>query len=178
LRLPRLREWRENRGLTQQELADLIGTARDTISKWETGERGALPANAKKLADVLNVEVRDLAEDFAAWISRVHSIPELKRIGKDLKAQWSEIAAYDRVIGLSPIEHERDVRRLAELEQRLGIVQKRIDELDPPLAWITYRLDRPPEVKFNRPPTKEEEADLRTKLGDYEVVEDAFRLAI
>jgi transcriptional regulator with XRE-family HTH domain len=172
LRLPRLREWRENRGLTQQELADLIGTARDTISKWETGDRGALPANAKRLADVLNVEVRDLAEDFESWISRVHSIPELKRMARDLKTQWRELAAYDRVTKLSPIGHERDMRHLARIEQRLSIIQRRIDELDPPLAWITYRLDRAPEVQFNRAPTEEEEADLTKKLGDYAVIEN------
>jgi transcriptional regulator with XRE-family HTH domain len=178
LRLPRLREWRENRGLTQQDLADLIGTARDTISKWETGDRGALPANAKRLASVLNVEVRDLAEDFESWISRVHSIPELRRMAKDLKAQWRELAAYERVAALSSGELGQDLQRLGEIEQRLGIIKKRIDALDPPLCWITYRLDRLPEVQFNpnHTPTEDEKTELRKKLGAYEVVDD-FALA-
>jgi transcriptional regulator with XRE-family HTH domain len=164
LRLPRLREWRENRGLTQQELADRIGTARDTISKWETAERGAHPANAKKLADALDVEVRDLAEDFESWISRVHTIRELSRITQDLKAEARDLAAYKRT------QSTRDFERLAEIGRKLKVIGERIDELDPPLARITYRPDRPPEVQWHREPTPEEEAELRTKIGDYEVV--------
>jgi transcriptional regulator with XRE-family HTH domain len=170
LRLPRLKQWRENRGLTQQELANRIGSARDTISKWETGERGAQPANAKKLADVLNVEVRDLAEDFASWISRVHSIPELRRIARDLNAEWRELAAYDR-----PYKRpysEQDVARLAEIGRKLDLIAKRLDELDPPLCRITHRPGEPPKVQFHRTPTDEEEDELKGMLGNYEVVED------
>jgi transcriptional regulator with XRE-family HTH domain len=60
LQLPRLREWRERRGQTQQELADDVGVARDSISKWETGHRGAYPRTARKLAASLDIAVEDL----------------------------------------------------------------------------------------------------------------------
>jgi transcriptional regulator with XRE-family HTH domain len=102
LRLPSLREWREKRGLTQQELANRIGSARDTISKWETGERGAQPTNAQRLADVLKVEVRDLTsqplrewalvvpeEEFDRWIESAN-LDQVLTINGELSAAARE----------------------------------------------------------------------------------------
>lgn len=60
MEIPRLREWREIRGLTQSQLAEKAGVARDSISKWETGERGAYPGTVEKLAKALAIEIIDL----------------------------------------------------------------------------------------------------------------------
>lgn len=35
-----LKEWREKRSLTQQQLADRLETGKDQISRWESGKRG------------------------------------------------------------------------------------------------------------------------------------------
>lgn len=57
-RLPRIyiQEWRESRGLTQQQLADRIGTSDVTIARWEGSKRrpdlGALAA----ISEALNIE--------------------------------------------------------------------------------------------------------------------------
>ena len=46
--------------MSQEELAERSGVARDTISKLETGQRGAYPSTIRKLAAGLDVEPRML----------------------------------------------------------------------------------------------------------------------
>jgi transcriptional regulator with XRE-family HTH domain len=48
--LPRLRRFRQGAVMSQEELAERSGVARDTISKLETGRRGAYPSTIRKLA--------------------------------------------------------------------------------------------------------------------------------
>jgi transcriptional regulator with XRE-family HTH domain len=48
--LPRLRRVRQGAVMSQEELAERSGVARDTISKLETGRRGAYPSTIRKLA--------------------------------------------------------------------------------------------------------------------------------
>jgi transcriptional regulator with XRE-family HTH domain len=51
-----LRGFRERAVMSQEQLAEKSGVARDTISKLETGRRGAYPTTIRKLAAGLNVE--------------------------------------------------------------------------------------------------------------------------
>jgi transcriptional regulator with XRE-family HTH domain len=60
LKLPRLKEVRELHGWSQAKLAEESDVSRDSISNYETGQREAWPATAKKLADTLGVEIADL----------------------------------------------------------------------------------------------------------------------
>jgi transcriptional regulator with XRE-family HTH domain len=62
LKLPRLKEVRELHGWSQAKLAKESDVSRDSISNYETGQREAWPATAKKLADALHVEIADLRE--------------------------------------------------------------------------------------------------------------------
>jgi transcriptional regulator with XRE-family HTH domain len=55
LDLPRLRRIRQGAVMSQEELAERSGVARDTISKLETGRRGAYPSTIRKLAAGLEV---------------------------------------------------------------------------------------------------------------------------
>ena len=54
--LPRLRRIRLGAVMSQEELAQRSGVARDTISKLETGQRGAYPSTIRKLAAGLDVQ--------------------------------------------------------------------------------------------------------------------------
>ena len=56
--LPHLRGLRQRAVLSQEQLAERSGVARDTISKLETGRRRAYPATIRKLAAGLEVEPR------------------------------------------------------------------------------------------------------------------------
>ena len=54
--LPHLRDFRRRAVMSQEDLAEKSGVARDTISKLETGQRGAYPSTIRKLAAGLDVE--------------------------------------------------------------------------------------------------------------------------
>ena len=51
-----LREIREQKGMTQIEVATEIGVKGNTISQWETGTRKPSPTMAKKIAEVLDFD--------------------------------------------------------------------------------------------------------------------------
>jgi transcriptional regulator with XRE-family HTH domain len=57
-----LKEVRELHGWSQTRLAEESDVSRDSISNYETGQREAYPATAKKLADALGVGIADLIE--------------------------------------------------------------------------------------------------------------------
>jgi transcriptional regulator with XRE-family HTH domain len=53
--LPRLRELRQNAGLSQRGLGGLAKVATGTVYRLETGQRGAYPNTIRKLAAALAV---------------------------------------------------------------------------------------------------------------------------
>lgn len=56
----RLREWREAAGLSQEELAELLGTSNVTISRYETGVRVLTIDHLHQIAPVLGCQPADL----------------------------------------------------------------------------------------------------------------------
>lgn len=60
MKLDRLKEWRDYRGLTQEELAESAGVARYSISNYESGKTSARRRTAERLAEALGVELEDL----------------------------------------------------------------------------------------------------------------------
>lgn len=55
-----LRKAREKSGITQQELAEKIFVARQTVSRWECGKRLPDLITTKKLSEILNVSIDEL----------------------------------------------------------------------------------------------------------------------
>ena len=58
--LPRLRELRRSRGLSQKELGELAGVASGTVYRLENELRGAYPGTVRKLAVALRVTPEEL----------------------------------------------------------------------------------------------------------------------
>src|SRR5215208_4803707 len=54
---------RREKGLSQQELADLAGVGQDSISAIETGKHEPHPRTLRKLAKALDVEVADFFKE-------------------------------------------------------------------------------------------------------------------
>ncbi|MBI2756333.1 MAG: helix-turn-helix transcriptional regulator [Chloroflexi bacterium] len=60
--LPRLKEWRERRLLTQADLAERSGVAETTINRIENGHHEARFSTTRKLASALDVPPSELME--------------------------------------------------------------------------------------------------------------------
>ena len=56
----RIKELRKEKGLTQENLAELIGIEPPNISKLEKGNHFPQPENIEKIATALNVSVKSL----------------------------------------------------------------------------------------------------------------------
>lgn len=55
--LKRLKKLRKNKGLKQQELAEILGIKRNTYSDWENGKTEPSFENLIKLVDLLEVSI-------------------------------------------------------------------------------------------------------------------------
>lgn len=78
-----VRRIRTERGLTQEQLAVMVGVNRSTITQWETGWSQPRMAAAQRLADALGVKVSEIIEDAPPAYAYVH-IPELTADERDL----------------------------------------------------------------------------------------------
>lgn len=58
-----LAKWREKKGLTQEQLADRIGTYKGQISNWESGRRSISAHVQAALAEALGIDPGDLWRD-------------------------------------------------------------------------------------------------------------------
>ena len=59
----KIMELRKKNGLSQEELAEKIGVARQTISKWELGETSPDLNQAKELSKIFNVSLDELTNN-------------------------------------------------------------------------------------------------------------------
>jgi transcriptional regulator with XRE-family HTH domain len=59
VQIPRLREWRERRAITQVELAERAGVSARSVAGYEAGGGARLPT-VRRLAHALGIEVTDL----------------------------------------------------------------------------------------------------------------------
>ena len=59
----RISELRKKKGLSQEELAEKIGVARQTISKWELGETSPDLKQSKELSKIFNVSLDELTDN-------------------------------------------------------------------------------------------------------------------
>ena len=78
----RLKEWRERRFLTQQQLADAAGVAPATIVRIEQGQVTPNFGTLRKLAAALAVTLDDLVPDSAAFAAsrrRGRKLPSSQR---------------------------------------------------------------------------------------------------
>lgn len=81
---------RKSKGLSQVELADIVGVEQSTISKLERGNESVTLRTIQSVADALGVKVSDLFIDRSdaerTIIAAYRSLPEQRRLG------WQDMA--------------------------------------------------------------------------------------
>jgi len=76
VKIPRLREWREAKALTQEELAEKADISVRSVAGYEAGG-GVRPATVRRLAAVLGIDTADLVEaPLRASTPERHSVDE------------------------------------------------------------------------------------------------------
>ena len=86
----KIRILRKSRGLTQQQLADLLGVQRATISNYEIGRRSPHLKELEKLADILGVNLEYfgvLNNDLDELIAKARVVFDDDEITTDEKAK-------------------------------------------------------------------------------------------
>jgi transcriptional regulator with XRE-family HTH domain len=56
----KLRKAREKRGLTQRQVAELVGVSQPAIQRWEAGDGSPRPKKLRKVAEVYGLRPQDL----------------------------------------------------------------------------------------------------------------------
>lgn len=121
----RLRAIRKEHGLTQQNIADVLGVDRTTYTVYEGGSITPSPATLVKLSQIYNVTV-----GYLIGVEENH--PELRKIPEEkqrekllssdpislLKKEEKELMLYFRV--LSDAEKHKIIDEMKDLAQRSG----------------------------------------------------------
>lgn len=122
----KLKMYRENKNLTQEELAHLIGVAKSTISGYEKNSREPDVIKIKKLAAALNVSADDLLEieSKEKTILTKDDIQLIKKY-RSLDSHGKEII--DNVLALELKRYKEFLqginKEITSSKQELGIIQ-------------------------------------------------------
>ena len=77
-----IRSKREERDMTQQELADLLHVTRQTVSRWESGSRCPDLILSKKIADTFGISLDELvsSSDVESYVPKKAGVPDIKKM--------------------------------------------------------------------------------------------------
>lgn len=110
-----IRNIRKQKGMTLQQMADIIGCSPQLISQYESGKRHPKLETKKKIADALKCEVSDIDKNIYVISTEYELTPErLERFRKDAEAR-EIIERYKD--GVTPTEEE--LQKLSEYNNRM-----------------------------------------------------------
>jgi len=128
VQIPKLRQWREARALTQEELAEKAGVSARSVAGYEAGA-GARPGTVRNLAAALEIEVMDLLKDYPKaraplrenWAS---SFPDegFRRAVEEADAP-ELVQAMKRYVGNRPGQSIEEYRQDREKAMNAGVEQ-------------------------------------------------------
>lgn len=103
----KIKYYREKRGLTQEELAKKLKTSRQSISRYESGDRATNQDFLFELADIFEVNIDDFfppRENFVTKVQEIINIPVLGTItcGEPILAEENIESYREEVADLTP----------------------------------------------------------------------------
>ena len=111
-----LYQLRKGAGLSQKELADLLGVAQASINYWEKGQRIPSIEAAKSISTFFNISLDKLTSDMASDIvdSAINEVapPEIERLGL--------FADYLKEIGCNVIVNSKNIMGDREIKYMLS----------------------------------------------------------
>ncbi|WP_434565126.1 helix-turn-helix domain-containing protein [Thermoanaerobacterium thermosaccharolyticum] len=118
----RLKQLRNEKNLTQEELAKYIGTTRATLASWETGRREPDMETLRKLSDYFNVTLdwlmgnTDIRNQAGEITDAVSDDPELAEFWNDLKQREDLKLLFKQTRNLSPKAIKQVMRIIKAIE--------------------------------------------------------------
>jgi transcriptional regulator with XRE-family HTH domain len=139
VKLTRLRDVRQRKALTQQQLAERAGVNRVTIARIEGGKDEPFPTTVRKVADALGVEPDDLMETGAPALARGPSVATGNGAAHEPATGTAANLVLDARI---TVTDEEDVWRLLQSEpDLLPLVNEAAEQLACYLPDIRLRLE-------------------------------------
>lgn len=86
----RIRDARKAAGLTQEELAERMGTSSVAVAQWETGRRNPKMGTVSKLAAALGVDAAELVPELKTLLKEKPEPPKMEQIFEDRQGAGGE----------------------------------------------------------------------------------------
>lgn len=131
-----LKQFRESAGITQSQLGEYVGVDKNTISRWETGNRGVKDDNCRKLANALNITVAQLMG------LPEHPQTDTKSVEAGIDIELQEIKRYGSLDSIiqAPGRCNRSpslVSRLVQIRDEIKDAYGKIDQHDRSIIKVT-----------------------------------------
>ena len=136
----RIKEARQERGLSQEELAQIINSTKSAISRYESGKRQPRIEQLKSIASALDVDVNWLMNGYTleqrdqVWkekVSRRFEEAEAWKKGKDrLNVAFDSLNTSGQQEAVKRVEELTEVPRYRRQEPAQPPAQKTIDSTD------------------------------------------------
>ncbi|MFV0304897.1 MAG: helix-turn-helix domain-containing protein [Moheibacter sp.] len=110
-----MREFRKNKGMSQEELADLLNISQSTCQRIENGETNSWAIHIQKLSEVLETTPEELISD---------ENPSFSNEGQRGGMAFQYIGTINTVNTLSEKLIEQYERRIDELNKRILELEK------------------------------------------------------
>ncbi|MBF9659915.1 XRE family transcriptional regulator [Streptococcus pseudopneumoniae] len=111
----RLKELRQEKKLSQKEIAKEMSISEKTLSRWENGESQIKPEKAQQLADYFGVSVGYLLGYESNPLERLESLVDELKEHKDLLGVLDWYTAFDLandILAIASVEKARWLGRL------------------------------------------------------------------